>query len=240
MGKKNQENRRRHERVSVPLGWGDADSVLGAQLSWPNHEVSQIFDLSYQGVAVAKPSLFEGKANEEIMVTFKLGDNEEFSATLMVMWISENAVGGELLNLTLAMREKIDDFLEDRLLGLHLRPVNKKYFAQKSDFSHWYHGPKDTNVFIWQERSGQISKAEIELDGRVLIYSDGELLSGGGQEYSLTDAIGSGSRVEQDLDLSVNLGRDAPIVRRVMNILSQIEEQKGPLKDLIAALAKVN
>jgi hypothetical protein len=56
--------------------------------------------------------------------------------------------------------------------GLSKRSVALLHANLKSDV--WFHGPFDTNLFIWKTPLGTVEKCMIEYDNTVLIYEKGE------------------------------------------------------------------
>lgn len=231
-------DRRRYERVPMALDWEDLQPLLGAIVHWPNHETSAVFDLSYFGMALGRPALLSLAPDQFYELQIDLGRQASLGIQVRVAWLKDNAVGAELMPLDVEARQAFDEFLEDRLIGSHLRLVDRRYYAPGAEFSVWYHGPQDTNVFLWQETDGSIARAEIELDGRILIYDGNQVLSGGASPRSLTDEIGSGTLMEVP-DLPAVLEPTMPIVRRTLSILSQIEEVRSPLRKLLGQLAKL-
>lgn len=230
------EERREHVRVPVASDWGEVQPLLGATLHWPNHETSQVFDISYFGVATGKPALFEVKIEDAVQIQMDLGEETSLKLNARVAWGTDKVVGLRLDPLGIDERQALDEFLEDRLIGINLRRIDRRHFGS-FDFSVWYHGPNDTNVFLWTDlKTDRILKAEIELDGRVLIFDGAELLTGGARPRSITDEIGSGSVDEAELP-AVASG-SLPIVKRALAILAQVDERRGPMRDFLALLVK--
>lgn len=231
-------NRREHIRVPVAGDWGDVQPLLGAALHWPNHETSPVFDLSYFGVAAGRPALYSPKADERMDLRIDLGKDASVPLKGRVAWTGDRVIGFQLDPLGIEARQALDDFLEDRLIGMNLRRVDRRHYGP-FDFSVWYHGPHNTNVFLWQElKTDKITKAEIELDGRVLIFDGKQLLSGGARAMSLTDQIGAGSKDADDDVLPTVMKDHMPLVKRTLSILSQVDEPRGPLREFLSLLAK--
>ncbi len=203
-------NQRRAERVPLALEWGGAQTILGAELEWPNHELSSVFDLSYFGLAAARPALFTFAPNDRFKLKVRLGAVGTMELMGRVAWSNDKTVGIEILETTALARLDLDRFLGDQLIGRHLSRVDKQFYGQSADFSVWYHGPGDTNIYLWLHASGQIDRAEIEVDGEIIQF-DGKNI--------------------------YPAGRPALIFRAMM-VLSQIDESKTSLRPLMEALAK--
>lgn len=232
-------DRREYIRVPVASDWGELQPLLGAILHWPNHETSPVFDLSYFGVAASRPALFAPLKGDRLELRIELGKEASIPLKGKMAWGNDKVIGIQLDPLKVEARQAFDDFLEDRLIGLNLRRVDRRHYGP-FDFSVWYHGPHDTNVYLWQDiKTDKILKAEIELDGRVLIFDGKQLLSGGARAASLTDQIGAGSRLAvDDDDLPVEVEDHNPLVKRALSILSQVDEPRGPMRDFLTLLAK--
>lgn len=201
-------NRRRFERVPLDLDWGAAHAILGAEWHWKNHESGKLFDLSYQGMAAAQPALGKLTVGESVNGELVLGGSTPMPLLARVAWLKGAIAGLEFKDVRLQSRQVIEKFLKDQLVGRHLRRIDPKFYQDKADFTAWYHGPGDTNVYLWQE-SG-IVRAEIELGGRALRFDRGEITP----------------------------GNDPELIKRVMFLLSQIGEPHQTVKTVMESLAK--
>jgi hypothetical protein len=223
--------RRQFERIPVALDWGEVQPLLGALIHWPNHETSPVFDMSYFGLAAGRPALFKAEPNQSHSVQLELGKEPLLPVQARIAWCKDKLVGLELKPLNIVARQVFDEFFEDRLIGKNLRRIDRRYYAAGSDFSVWYHGPLDTNVFLWQENgSDEVRRAEIELDGRILIFDGQQIISGGASPRTSLEPV-----EENELILEKSL----PLVKRVMSILSQVDEPRGPMRSFLIQLAKV-
>lgn len=203
-------NRRRFERVPMALDWGVAQAIVGAEWHWANHEVGQVFDMSYQGLAVAQAALAPCSVNQMVRGELVLGGVGKLSLNARVAWTKGTLAGLEIKDVSLEARQAFEKFLKDKLIGLSMKRVEPKFFLETADFSTWYHGPGDTNIYLWQNDGGQILRAEVEIGGALLTYDRGVVAPQG----------------------------DSELVRRVMALLTQINEPQTQLKDLLAALSK--
>jgi len=216
--------RRRFERVALNLDWGKAKPILGAKIMWPNGESGEVLDMSYQGLAGMRPALYEIKVSQKVQVHMDLPGEQSANLVGRVVWFNDTMVGLEFSPLDLDTRALIDEFLEDRLVGLHLRSIDRRYFKEGESFSHWYHGPKETNIYLWISVKGDLERAIIEMEGQSLVYENGELL-GAGLNVSSVDS-----------DLKVEMPNSSPMVKRAREVLSQLKEQQKPLRHLLEVL----
>lgn len=228
-------NRRRFTRVALSGDFGAARALLGAQARWPEGNKSAMFDLSYQGAALERPENFSLNQDQQVKLHLELGSSRKFDVEARIAWATANRVGVEFSQLSIDDRVMLDEFLEDRLIGSHLHRVDPRFFNPGVDFQHWYHGPRNTNVFLWTELDGAdtvIKRAIVDFDDQHLIYQDGQLQSEGTTMLNPAPV-----RVESDQEqLRVVLDRDMPIVRRFMEVLSQLSEQEAPLRRLFQEL----
>jgi hypothetical protein len=224
------EDQRKFERVPLAMDWGALQPLLGAVAHWSNHEAVPVFDLSYRGLAMGRPVLQTLERDARQTLSLDLGLHKGVKLQVRVVWMKPEIVGVEIESLESRARQDLANFLEDRLIGRHLHRVDRRYYDAAATFTAWYHGPRDTNVFLWQDtRTGMFTRFEIEFDGQVVWFDGRQLLQGGGRARSLTDEIGENAAQEP-----VILRRDSPLIERALSVLSQIDEPRGPLRDFLS------
>lgn len=156
------EEKRRYPRVSVSEGLNGIQNVFGAQVLWPNHEISIIQDLSYKGLATRRPGLFPIHVHQRFEIDLELGGDTAFRAPIRVAWCNADLIGCEFQALPpeghLAMR----DFLEAMLQGKSLKPVEKAFIGQHQSFQFWYQGIDGLDVSIWTNPQGEIEQVSLE------------------------------------------------------------------------------
>ncbi|MBK8204947.1 MAG: PilZ domain-containing protein [Bdellovibrionales bacterium] len=215
-------DRRRFERIPLNLIGAMLSHSSGAQMIWPNLESSGIMDMSHSGLAATRPALQQLAIDQIYKVGVILGRATQLDLKVRVVWLREQLLGLELVETTVLVRARIDDFLQDRIIGRHIRSVASEHFAPGVGFQYWYHGPKDTNVYLWTDQlKNEIQRAEVEIDGEVLCYEKGKLSIGGEPSMKRID-------------------RETPLLRRALEILSQIDESKGPMRQLLEALIRAD
>lgn len=67
----------------------------------------------------------------------------------------------------------IDSLISDRTVGLNMNLVDPRYYESSADFNFWFHGPKETNFFIWTQ-GDNLSRARLELEDFIVYFQDGQ------------------------------------------------------------------
>lgn len=233
-------NRRRHPRVNIRQDLERAKALVGAEVLWGSSERTPIFDISYQGAALAKPKSFVPQVDQEIEVQLHLGSLEPVELQARVVWMNEKILGLQFREMDHKGRMTIDDFLEDKIVGAHMISVSEQYFAEHVDFQKWFHGPNNTNVFLWMPDSNRVQRAMVSFDGQALIFEGGEFHRAGAElDWQVQASYSTESLPTQNpSDLLVILEKDNPLVRRSVDILHQLEEQCPPLRDFLQSVVE--
>lgn len=228
-------NRRRFVRANLRYDYGQARHLVGAWIKWPGqNKLGEIYDISYQGMAGAKVVAVNVGESSDVEVI--LGDSVSMVCRVRVAWVHSTVIGLEILSTDVAFKQTLDEYLEDKIIGAYLRPIHPKYFAPNEDFQYWYHGPKDTNVFLWldKEENAPVKRAVFELDGQFLLYEEGQIYSGSQlEEINLFNQA-----YYQELENYNKNANSREVVDRVVGILSQLAHKHPPLKGLIEELVE--
>ena len=88
------------------------------------------------------------------------------------MRASSNGLALEFVDVPIDARIFIDRLISDRVIGLNMSLVDPKFYSANASFTHWFHGPKDTNLFLWEEENGEILKAQFDLHNAVLVFEN--------------------------------------------------------------------
>ena len=221
-------------------GAGAVHELFGAKVTWANGEVSAVFDMSYSGVAMTRPTSMELKVCHKYPLKFKLGQFDVCEVLGEVMWFNDTITGIAFDPLDAKARLAFNEFLDDKLIGANLHEISPDLFSSIMDCTHWYQGPKDTNVYLWMIKVGddvRVERAIVELDDFFLRFEDGRVVevAGGASEggvhskyAEITDEVSVKQLAQKELDF----------VTRVVGVLGQINAQKDPIQKLIVELAK--
>lgn len=233
-------NRRRFPRVSIKNDLESARALVGAELEWPEGKDNKmpVFDISYSGAAVEKPKGASLKEGQTLNVKMLLGDLEPFEVPSKVVWFNDNIVGLQFQDINHVARMRIDEFLEDKIVGSHMIAVSSKYFADHVDFNYWFHGPNNTNVFLWGPDDNNITRAMVSFDGQAMIFEGGEFHRAGGElEWDVQGSYSVETLPSEDSeDLLVILEKDNPLVERSIEILTQLKEVEAPIEKLLQSI----
>ena len=174
---------RKFTRAKLPQDIAEWKRLLGAQAHWPSHEQVDVYDLAYKGAAIGAPSVYEVELDDKLPLKFSLSPYGDIEVLCRVVWVAEDRVGLEFQNMNVGSKQRLDQYLDGKLIGQNLRPVDARYFHGDADFTDWYSGPHDTHVFLWRNNSAQIEKAmleaefgSIEFDGKNWNTTDKDLL----------------------------------------------------------------
>lgn len=165
---------RRFPRVQVRPALAAALAEFGALVIWPNFETSEIGDLSYKGFAVRRPGVFPVSIRQTVDMECVLGGQKAFKVTARMAWANQEWVGFEIQSMAaeghLAMRE----YLEAKLLGSGLRPVERAFIAANENFQYWFYGPAQTHVYVWTNPLQQIERVQVDMAGQVAEFHRGQ------------------------------------------------------------------
>lgn len=175
------EEKRRYTRVHFRGDIGQAFRIWGAKVLWSNQEVSDVFDLSFKGLAASKPGLLDLKPESLQSIKLELGERVPVLVPARVVWLSDQLVGLELGDISSEAHRQLNSFLTDKLIGQHMRPVDKQYFTADATFDYWFQGPKTTNLFLWcdKEDPTKVIQVVLDFDGQVWEFENRRVVKGG-------------------------------------------------------------
>lgn len=200
---------RKFIRAKIPHDIIEWNKLLGAKAYWPSHEQVDVFDLAYKGAAIGAPALFEIEVNQKLPLKFSLNPYGDIGVNCRVAWKTENKIGLEFEDMTAGAKRTLDQYLDMKIIGQNLKPVDRKHFNPSVDFTDWYTGPSNVHVFLWRDSSSHIEKAKIESEF-------------GSVEF---DGVRWNSS-------------DKDFLIKISDILSQIPQTEHPLKELAKTLPK--
>ncbi|GEM_PF-3060573 len=175
--------RRKFVRISTQVEHGLAQVFVGAQLKWSNGETSKVFDLSYKGAAVGRPKGLDLKACHFYSVEIVFSEGESLEVRTEVMWFDDHVVGLFFDQMGAQDHSRLTAFLKDKLIGANLRLVDPKFYKSTHTFTHWYQGPGEVQVQIWQDtENDSVQRLEIHRDGSSFTYNQGMISVGGGSD----------------------------------------------------------
>ncbi len=144
--------------------------IVGAKATWPDGQSVEIFDLSYSGASMRKPDALLFEKGKRLSLRLEIAGYSFFSQPCELVRSDEKMVAVRFQKLDTVALKIFDEFLNDKLLGLHMALVNPKFYGENQTFKYWFHGPRDTNVFLWVDGE-KLSQASIELDEQFLEWN---------------------------------------------------------------------
>ncbi len=234
------ENQRRYPRVFLDKSLGDFKEMLGIQVRWPNGDVGGVLDISYIGAALNRPAGLDipFSQNEQLPLEFLFG-NHSVNINVFLVRKLDHILGVHFPDLSVQAHLEIENFLKDKIIGLNTHYIEPRFYSRTQDFSHWYHGPNDTNVFIWEGHE-KILKATIELNHQVLFYGDGEFHTTKASPWTQdpTDDYAYYIRNidEKELLSKELLSGQTVFFEKVVSVLTQIQENRDPIDRLLNIL----
>ena len=167
---------RRFPRVHVQRALAELISALDAQITWPNEEVSDVVDLSYKGLAVRRPGLFPVHVHNRVEVTLELGRARRFKAEARIAWCSLDGVGLELGDIPAEGYSLLHEYLDVKLTGARLKPVERVFFGAEETFQFWYQAP-GVHVFIWLNEQGMVNRVSVQFGDEAVTLERGRRLN---------------------------------------------------------------
>lgn len=171
MSDSKQDERRKHHRVQVEsLG----SSLSGLEVQLAGVGPVELFDISYGGAAFSQPSHVKlSMTGETVSLDFSVNGQKAQTLTGKVVRLTGNHFAVEFMDATHSTKIFVDKLISNRMVGLNMNLVDPQFYRGTEGFSYWFHGPKSTNLFIWEEE-GQLSKASLDLQDVALHWSEGQ------------------------------------------------------------------
>lgn len=200
---KPENEQRRFPRVHFRRDYGASDRITKAHVHWKNYEFSDVFDLSLGGLAASRPSLLEFKVGDVLEVTLELGEHPAFTVKAEMVWLRDFSLGLSFRHLEPQGHVILRQFLNDKLVGSHLRKMKEDLYPKDADFDLWYSGPRETHVFLKLKKGGDLPlpvlKAEVLVDGDRFEYLDGKIMIGESLRSSVVQILNHAPESEPSL-----------------------------------------
>lgn len=201
---------RRFPRVTVHSGLAELMPVFGAQVTWPNLEISDVTDLGLGGLAARRPGLFPIDVQSEVELAIRLGDGEPFPVRARIAWSNADLVGLEVKDLQVDGRLRWRSFVDAKLLGLGLRAVDEKFKSPGQTFKYWFQGPGGrVNIFIYEDEERRIQKV-----------------------------VFAGINFDLELKRGESLQRVSAEQKRALLVLSQLDKPELLMEDFLRSLGE--
>lgn len=202
-GERTVKEQRRFPRVTIPRALAEVILALQARVTWPNEETSDILDLSYKGMAVRRPGLFPIAVQQRIRLSVEFGGHKPFAANVRVAWCNLDWVGLELLEFTAEGHQVLHEYLDAKLVGASLKPVERVFFGEGQTFQFWYQAP-GVHLFIWLNSQGLVERVRVHIAEDVV-----------------------------ELDRNRAVKKFSARERRAFLLLSQVDKREHPMEEFV-------
>lgn len=237
----NSKNSRRYPRVFLTKGVQEFERITGIEVKWPRGHVTGVLDISYIGAALVKSTkvLENFVKGEEIEFRFSFaGGPQDVVFDAEVIREDDRILAVYFPELTVQARQALDGFLKQKLVGLNTRLVDPQYYIKEQGFDYWFHGPNQTNVFIWGSLD-EIKKAAFEVNYQVVTFENEKLYLSESKRFLEVPTEDYAYRVNNpESKKSADLSADLKIAQDITSLLSQIEDKSGIIKKLLEKIVK--
>lgn len=134
-----------------------------------------VFDMSYDGAAFAQPKEKKISDVDEPIVLKLETEIDQATIKARAVRVSQEVVAVQFIDIGVDARVIIDRVVTDRIVGLNMILIDPKHYSGKSDFQYWFHGPKETNLYLWTEND-QLVKAQMDMANASMMFEDDMLL----------------------------------------------------------------
>lgn len=156
------------------------EPLPGVSWMWPDRSRSQVFDLSLAGMLVSsKGYVGKLKLNEQFDSRLDLDEKgTSIQVKVRVEKISADLLSLSFESLSADRRLIIEQGLKDRILIQNLKKMKATAgLPAQMQGADWFHGPFDTNFFLWQLNPGySLEKAIVEYDHLLVLFEEGKAL----------------------------------------------------------------
>lgn len=203
----NTADKRRYKRVQLNRSFSELTAAMGGQVTWPNHETSEVLDLSYKGLAARRPGVLALNVHQNIEVDVELGQIWRFRTRARIAWTNMDWIGLEFPSLPPEGHRAMSEFLEAKLIGQDLKPVDRELISPQQTFTGWFYGPQGTHIYVWLEKERGLIRVTVDLDGQVVDFTLG-------RKWNTSD----------------------PLIRRALLVLSQMDKSGLPMEEFVRKL----
>lgn len=234
------DNRRRYPRIVIPQGLTDLKKLIGIEAVVSGGEKTSLLDLSYAGAALQRvnnESKF--KTGDEIRIEFVFDNKASRTVNAEVVRVTDTALGVRFISMPADTRLELERYMNDKMLGLNIHQVRADLLNardRRRDLSHWFHGPRDTNIFLWQKNS-ELTKAVVEIDYQILHYENGDFFVS--HTLSETEFFRDGYAAYFDYGNDRNVKYSSiDTIKRVISVISQMQNRTTELECLLDLLVQ--
>jgi hypothetical protein len=230
-------HKRRYPRIVIPTEKTDLHTIVGINAQVPSGEKVPVLDLSYNGAAIVRPGKHTEKIGTNIPLQFVFENHMLKPVQAEIVRTSDSAVGLRFGEMSPQTRLDFDKMMSDKMLGLNTHRVRTDLLNSRDrrhNLSHWYHGPKDTNIFVWMWEN-KLLRFKIEVDYQLIEFEEGNLSFT--QTLPETEFFRDGYSGYAEVRSSSNVSfSQTDLLKRAVNILSHIPKRGAVIDSVIDIL----
>lgn len=227
-----QQQNRKYPRVFFK-GIQETDKIIGIEAELENGMRLRVLDISYVGAAILKSSkdALNFEKGKKINVKFYIEDQKKPQEVMAeVIREDQKMIAVHFPDMSAETRLCLQKFLKEKLIGLNMHLVNPDFYIKEQKFDYWFHGPNETNVFIWKNTDG-IEKATIEINYQVLTFDNQGLYLSQTKEHLAAPTEDYAYQVNIPNEKIAVSSKD-PFYKQVLSLLSQISDETGVIAEL--------
>lgn len=166
----NFDERRKFRRVQVQdLG----SSLSGLEVRLEGVGVVNLFDISYGGAAFSQPQDHKlSLAGQIVELDFFMNGQKTLNVSAKIVRLTPDVFAVEFIDTSNETKSFVDRLITNRMVGLNMNLIDPQFYRGKESFSYWFHGPKNTNLYLW-EHEGKLIKASLDLYNVALHWEGG-------------------------------------------------------------------
>lgn len=226
---------RRYPRILI--GKGLTGKIAGVDAYWPDGKKTGVVDISYIGTAVVshKEPAWDLSKGEKINLELHFLENDvRVPFECEVVRQDDRCTAFHFPNLSVEARKVLQKFMQPKLVGMNTRYVDPKYYIKEQGFNYWYHGPNQTNIFVWGDKK-RIKRCTVELEGRVLNIQDQKLYESKSADFLYVATEDYAHQVNNSEDKKLLTTKDS-FVKQVVSFIAQVPDAKGILEKVIESI----
>lgn len=232
-------DRRKFPRLLLAHPDGQYNKLEGLKFLWPKGGKSQVLDLSYSGLAISSQGFLDFvKLGEYIEAHLLLPGEDQPQIPISVRVVQKTAqiIGFRIDSTSPEGRIKIDQVMKDLIVSENMRKLSSHLLHSSLQCDVWFHGPFDTNLFIWKEGPG-VAKAYIEYDNTVLVYEEGNFrVARSASTSDEAQGYGGPFMIKNFAEQKLSLGQGW--IDRLQRLLTKVTEGKEEIKNVIDLIQK--
>ncbi len=165
------DDRRKFHRVQVQ-NVGAAISGLSVELSGVGPV--ELVDIGYGGAAFSQPEKTRiSLTGDTVHLDFLMYGKKNQTLKGRVIRLSEDMFAVEFVDSSQQTKAFVDQLISNRMVGLNMNLIDPQFYRGKESFAYWFHGPKSTNLFLW-ENNGALQKATMDFTDVALHWENGQ------------------------------------------------------------------